>query len=385
MNQERASDQSSRSQSSQHEQAGSEFHDLSKISIVRKGERAEEPAAVVRTQEQLDRDIVQLAEQVARLDQNLDKVIVGMRPERRLMIISPFVGRHILIEGMPGLAKTLLCRSFAESMGLEFQRIQFTPDLTANDIIGFQRPNGRGEFEFQPGPIFGNIILADEINRAPGKTQSALLQAMQEGEVTVDRTTFLLPKPFLVMATQNPLEISSATYPLPDAQLDRIGVKSIVAYPSREENLEIAVRDTGSLVPKVDKIYSREEAEELFRRGHELARGVQIEQQIMNKVVDMCRALNPRAEKDNSFLDETKNGTIISGPSPRAASTVLRYAQGVAVLDGRSYVVTEDVHEIALPVLRHRVELSGSAIEDGKSVDAIVNKAVIKALGNPKR
>lgn len=357
--------------------------DPADFSITRKRDLKDEAPTVARTQVELDRDIEILAEQVSRINHNLDRVIVGMEQERRLMIISPFVKRHILLEGTPGLAKTLLCQSFAESLGLQFQRIQFTPDLTSNDIIGFQRPNGQGRFEFQPGPIFANIVLADEINRSPGKTQSALLQAMQEGEVTVDRETYVLPKPFLVLATQNPLELSSATYPLPDAQLDRIGVKTKVRYPKRSESLEIAIRDTSSTVPRVEKLFSKAEAEDLFKRGQELARGVQIEPQILNNVVDMCRALN-RLPDERSFLAEANDGTIQRGPSPRAVGTLLRYAQGVAVLDGRSYVVSEDIHEVALPVLRHRVELSDLALDKQVEVDGLIKRSLYKYLGEPK-
>ncbi len=347
--------------------------------------RAEQkPSSVIRTQQQLEQEIASLSEQVKKLDENLDSVIVGMNEARRLMIVSALVNRHILLEGVPGLGKTLLCNAFAQSLGLEFQRIQFTPDLTASDILGFQRPTASGEFSFQKGPIFGNIILADEINRAPGKTQSALLEAMQEGQVTVDRETYKLPRPFLVLATQNPLESSSATYPLPDAQLDRIGVQVMIPYPSEDELLEIAIRDTGSNPQQPKELFTKNEAEELFKHGQVLARGVQIEREIVKSVVSMCRALNPR-ELNKSDISPITADNIIQGPSPRAVGTLLRYAQGMAVLEGRSYVTTDDIQAVALPVLRHRMQLSDTAYSKDITPTQIIEKAVDKFFGSSKR
>lgn len=333
------------------------------------------------SQDELETEIKILADEVTRLDKNLDSVIVGMKEERRFMIISALVGRHMLLEGAPGHAKTLLCRCFAQSLGLTFQRIQFTPDLTANDIIGFQRPSAdKSTFEFQQGPIFANVVLADEINRAPGKTQSALLEAMQEGQVSVDRTTYALPRPFIVLATQNPMEISQATYALPDAQLDRFGVKMGITYPSREELIEIQVRDTKGEVPRVETLYTQNEAEQLFRKGRSLARGVLIEPEIHASVAELIMALNP-AKKSEFQIEEAKDGTIIRGPSPRAAGTLLRYAQGIALLDGRSYVRREDVHQVVSPVLRHRVELSPEKYGEEINLDHIIRRTAERCIG----
>lgn len=337
---------------------------------------------VAQSQAELLQEIRELSSKIAQIQEGLDPVIVGMQKERRFMVISAMIGKHMLLEGEPGLAKTLLCSSFAKVLGLNFQRIQFTPDLTANDILGFQRPNAeRTDFEFIPGPIFANIVLADEINRSPGKTQAALLQAMQEGEVSVDRVTYKLDRPFIVLATQNPNEISQATYALPDAQLDRFGVKMELRYPNYEEMLAINMRDTAGTAPEVETLFRAEDAVQIFTRANELARGVQIEKKIIVTVTQLCHSLNPNGD-DRYRSKEAKDGTIIRGPSPRGVSTLLRYAQGVAITEGRSYVTFDDINEVLLPVLRHRVEIDPTADPKTYSVDRLIANASATHLKN---
>jgi MoxR-like ATPase len=298
----------------------------------------------------------QIRSQRERLEPFFDeiaKVMVGQRQLINRLVMGLLTDGHVLLEGVPGLAKTLAIRTLARTLRLDFHRVQFTPDLLPADVLGTQIYNPRtGEFTVKRGPIFANVILADEINRAPAKVQSALLQAMEEKQVTIGETTFSLPAPFLVLATQNPLE-QEGTYPLPEAQVDRFMFKVIMTYPSKAEELVILERmgsvahhievqpvletdDLASLRETVDKIY--------------------VDEKIKNYIVDLIHATRRPAEYG---LELT--GLIQNGASPRATIALIRAGRANAFLEGRCFVTPHDIKSIALDVLRHRVLVSYEA------------------------
>jgi MoxR-like ATPase len=302
------------------------------------------------------------------------KVIVGQRPLIDRLLIGLLTDGHILLEGVPGLAKTLAIRTVARTLRLEFKRIQFTPDLLPADVLGTQIYNPRtGEFSVKRGPIFANVILADEINRAPAKVQSALLEAMQEKQVTIGETTFPLPHPFLVLATQNPIE-QEGTYPLPEAQVDRFMLKVLLGYPSKAEELIILDR-MGSIVPhlKVDPIL---EAEELLAL-REAVDGIYVDEKIKNYIVDIVHSTRRPADYG---LDMA--GLIQFGASPRATIALIRSAKAQAFLEGRGYVTPHDVKSTAPDVMRHRLIISYEAeAEELKAEDLV--KRILERLPVP--
>ena len=293
----------------------------------------------------------------------VQKIIVGQSGLMDRMLIGLLCDGHLLLEGLPGLAKTTAVKSLATAIKTSFQRIQFTPDLLPADILGTQiyRPDN-GTFEIEKGPIFNNIILADEINRAPAKVQSALLEAMQERQVTIGGQTFILENPFLVLATQNPIE-QEGTYPLPEAQIDRFMLKIKVDYPSSEEEKEIMNRvyaeavETISGVVEVADIYS----------ARTVMRSIHMEEKITDYIVQLCGATrNP----ENFGLDI---GSMISfGASPRASIWLGIAARAHAFLNGRGYVTPQDVKSMAPDVLRHRIILSYEAEAEGKTTDDLI-------------
>ncbi len=293
----------------------------------------------------------------------IEKVIVGQRSLLDRMLIGLLCDGHLLLEGLPGLAKTTAVKTLAATIRTTFQRLQFTPDLLPADILGTQvyRPDN-GSFEIKKGPIFHNIILADEINRAPAKVQSALLEAMQERQVTIGEETFLLEKPFLVLATQNPIE-QEGTYPLPEAQIDRFMLKIKVDYPSAEEEKEIMERVYGGAVERaagVVDVSSIESARETMRNIH-------MEEKIVDYIVRLTRATRRPQEFGLDF------GPMISyGASPRASIWLGRAARANAFLCGRGYVTPQDVKSLAPDVFRHRIILSYEAEADGKSADDLI-------------
>ncbi len=277
----------------------------------------------------------------------MSKVIVGQRTMLDRLLISLLTGGHVLLEGVPGLAKTLAVRTLAQGLQLTFQRIQFTPDLLPADVVGTQIYNPRtGEFSLKKGPIFANLVLADEINRAPAKVQSALLEAMQEKQVTIGDQSYPLEQPFLVLATQNPIE-QEGTYPLPEAQVDRFMLKLQITYPNRDEELAIlnrmsAVEPDLSIAPVLDAT----DIAELRRVIDELY----VDEKIKRYIVDVVHA----TRRPTDFgLD--LNSYIQYGASPRATIFLTRAAKGMAFLDGRGYVTPQDVKSIGYDVLRHRV------------------------------
>ena len=299
------------------------------------------------------------------------KVIVGHDDVIQHVLICLFAGGHVLLEGVPGLGKTLLIRTLAESLDLSFSRIQFTPDLMPGDIIGtniiVEDPNGRKHFEFQRGPIFGHILLADEVNRATPKTQSALLEGMQEGSVTVSGTSNLLPAPFFVLATQNPIEMEG-TYPLPEAQLDRFLFKLRVKYPALEELTEIIERTTQVREVEVQRVMSGPEVL-AFR---ELVREIPIASHVRDLASLIVLSTHPQWER----APEAARRFVRYGASPRGAQALVLGAKVRALSDGRYNVSVEDLRAMALPALRHRLILNFEGEAEGVDVDRLIGDLV---------
>jgi MoxR-like ATPase len=293
----------------------------------------------------------------------IEKVIVGQRNLMERILIGLLCNGHLLLEGLPGLAKTTAVKTLAATIRTTFQRIQFTPDLLPADILGTQvyRPDS-ASFEIKKGPIFHNIILADEINRAPAKVQSALLEAMQEQQITIGETTFPLESPFLVLATQNPIE-QEGTYPLPEAQIDRFMLKIKVGYPSAEEEKEIMQRVNRAVVGGINGVVDVSQIE----LARETMRSIHMEEKIVDYIVRISRATrNPEG-----FGLELRP-MISYGASPRASIWLGQASIAHAFLNGRGYVTPQDVKSMAPDVLRHRIILSYEAEAEGKSTDDLI-------------
>ena len=293
----------------------------------------------------------------------IGKVVVGQRNLVERLLIGLLCDGHLLLEGLPGLAKTTAVKTLAGAIRTAFQRIQFTPDLLPADILGTQvyRPDN-GSFEIKKGPVFHNIILADEINRAPAKVQSALLEAMQERQVTIGETTFQLDRPFLVLATQNPIE-QEGTYPLPEAQIDRFMLKIKVDYPSAEEEKEIMARvctGVGDSVNGVVEVSQIDSARETMRSIH-------MEEKIVDYIVRISRAT-----RDSKDFGLELGSMITYGASPRASIWLGLASRAHAFLNGRGYVTPQDVKSMAPDVLRHRIILSYEAEAEGKTTDDLI-------------
>jgi MoxR-like ATPase len=299
------------------------------------------------------------------------KVIVGHDEIVHGVLTCLFIGGHALLEGVPGLGKTLLVRTLADAVSLDFNRIQFTPDLMPADIIGtnivMELPDGRRVFEFQPGPVFSQIVLADEINRATPKTQSALLEAMQEHSVTVGGQIHVLKEPFFVMATQNPIE-QEGTYPLPEAQLDRFLLKLIVGYSTRDELSTILDRTTRGERPKAEKVLDGE----TLLRLQALVRDVIIAPHVQDYAIRLALATHPQGP----FAAGVTNQYVRWGSSPRGAQTLVLAAKVRSLLDGRFNVSFEDLRRVYLPSLRHRVLLNFEAQAEGINPDEILLKVL---------
>ncbi len=302
---------------------------------------------------------------IASMKEELKKVIVGQDDIIDKVMIAIIADGHVLLEGVPGLAKTLLIKTLAESMDVDFKRIQFTPDLLPADIMGTKIYNHKNAtFSTQKGPIFANIILADEINRAPPKVQSALLEAMQEYQVTISGDTLPLKRPFLVLATQNPIE-TEGTYMLPEAQVDRFMFKLVITYPDLEEEKEIIRRMTGGKDPKTNKIASPKDILDLQRFCRTVYADEKVEDYV-SEIVDCTR----HPEKYGLEV----NGHIDYGASPRASIWLIIAAKANALLNGRGYVTPEDIQDIAYDVLRHRIILSFEAEAEEIQTDDIIKK-----------
>lgn len=307
------------------------------------------------------------------IEEELSQLIVGMKDIVRGTLAAIFAGGHVLLEGAPGLGKTRLVRAVATTLSLTFKRIQFTPDLMPSDVTGTEILNendqGKREFVFKAGPIFANIVLADEINRATPKTQSALLEAMEERQITVLGETHKLPDPFFVLATQNPIELEG-TYPLPEAQLDRFLVKLILRHPRQNELKEILNRTTGSSIPQVSGILEQRGGKQTIDRMKMLVRQVLVAGPLQEVIVRMMSALSPEGE----FATEKVKRYVRFGPGPRGAQAVMLIAKVHAVLDGRINLAFEDIKSALVPALRHRLILNFQAEADGVSADSIIEE-----------
>jgi MoxR-like ATPase len=313
--------------------------------------------------------LTDVAEVAGRLERELGKAIVGQQRVIREILIAFLAGGHCLLRGVPGLAKTLLIKTLADSVSLKFNRIQFTPDLMPSDIIGAEvieedRASGKRVIRFIRGPIFANIILADEINRTPPKTQAALLEAMQEYQVTVSGERFTLERPLFVLATQNPIE-QEGTYPLPEAQLDRFMFNIVIEYPSADEERRILSITTGNAQPSVMPVADGAEIERL----HALVRDVPAAENVIDYATRLVRATRPAPEAPGDVRKWVRWGA-----GPRAGQALLLGAKARALLDGRSVAAPEDIDAVALPVLRHRVLMNFQAEADGVDADAIVQR-----------
>jgi MoxR-like ATPase len=301
------------------------------------------------------------------------RVIVGQDVLLERMVVALAARGHLLVEGVPGLAKTLAIKTFAGALGVEFKRIQFTPDLVPADIVGTRIYNQKlGEFEVSLGPIFANLVLADEVNRAPAKVQSALLEAMQERQVTIGRETHMLPDPFLVMATQNPIE-SDGTYPLPEAQVDRFMLKVLVDYPSATEEFVIVER----MVAGLEAVRQTMSVQQL-RHLQEAVRTVYVDPSLIEYAVAVASA----TRKPETLGLEELSPYITFGVSPRASINMVIAAQALALVRGRQYVLPEDVRTIAPDVLRHRLVLSYEALADDVTAQYVID-AVLGAIPVP--
>jgi MoxR-like ATPase len=311
------------------------------------------------------------------IEEQIGRVIVGQHELVRTVLICLLCEGHVLLEGVPGLGKTMLLRTLSEVVDLEFSRIQFTPDLMPADIVGTQvleeGEDGHRRFRFRPGPVFAGLILADEINRATPKTQSALLEAMQERRVTVAGETRPLPRPFLVMATQNPLEMEG-TYPLPEAQLDRFLLKALVPFPDADDLVAVIDRTTGDTTPEVERVAGAERLAAMI----ELTRQVPIADHLTRHAVDLVLATHPDHE---SAPDEVRK-YVRFGASPRAGQALVLAAKAAALLDGRPNVAADDVRAIVPAALRHRLVLGYEATADGVAADALTT-AVLAAVPPP--
>jgi len=310
-------------------------------------------------------------EKIKAVINEVKKVVVGQDKMVNRLLIGLFTNGHILLEGVPGLAKTLTVNTLAKVLHLDFKRIQFTPDLLPSDLIGTMIYNQlNADFEVKKGPIFANIILADEVNRSPAKVQSALLEAMQEKQVTIGETTFLLDRPFLVLATQNPVD-QEGTYPLPEAQVDRFMMKVHIDYPSKSDELEVMRRMTNILYSsQVEAILSKEE---IFAIRGEI-NNVRIAEPLENYIIELVFAT--RSPEKYGLKDEAKY--IQFGASPRASINLNLASRAVAYMDGRDYVLPEDVKEVAEDVLNHRIIVNYEAEADNISTRELVNRILDK-------
>jgi MoxR-like ATPase len=325
-----------------------------------------------------ENDLARLAARLAALRAEIGRVIVGQDEVVDELLIGFLAGGHCLLEGVPGLAKTLLIRTLADAVHLSFRRIQFTPDLMPTDVVGTEileedHATGRRFFKFQRGPIFAHIVLADEINRTPPKTQAALLEAMQEVAVTYAGTTYPLERPFFVLATQNPVE-QTGTYPLPEAQLDRFLLHVRIGYPSEAEELDILRRTTGRETVTVNAVLTGEE----ILAAQALARDIRVSDDLFAYAARLVRATRPE-QTDIAFVREWTRW----GASPRAGQSLVLAAKARALLHGRLAVTLDDVRHVAFPVLRHRLLVNFRAEAEGIGPDD-VTKRLLAEVPEPR-
>ena len=323
-----------------------------------------------KTDDNVSRAIAGVHERYTEFRKQLGKVIVGMEDVTEQLMMAILCRGHCILQGMPGLAKTLLISQFASLMDLSFHRIQFTPDLMPSDITGGEmleenHSTGKREFRFVKGPVFANLLLADEINRTPPKTQSALLEAMEERQVSLNGETYPLPDPFFVLATQNPVEVEG-TYPLPEAQLDRFLFKIKVHYPTREDEREICRRQTTDYSATTKHVFNADTV--LFMQR--LVRRIVVSEHVYNAAVDLTRSTRPGVGQ----LPEDLREMVQWGAGPRASIALLMAAKARALLHKRVHVTTDDIHHVALPVMRHRIIPTFNAEAAGVNNDLVISR-----------
>jgi len=307
-------------------------------------------------------DIELYQQKIKECEEEIGKGIIGQKDIIRQVMLALLSGGNVLLEGMPGLGKTMLVRTIGQVFLLTFKRIQFTPDLMPSDVTGTNimvKDEGKSSFRFEKGPVFANLVLADEINRATPKTQSALLEAMQEHTVTVGNESHTLEEPFLVLATQNPIE-QEGTYPLPEAQLDRFMFKIFVKFPCKEELRGIVGLTEGQDPPEIRGLMNGEE----LLQARKLISRIPVADAVMNYILELVMATH----EENPYIRE--------GASPRAAQALIRASKARAFMEGRFNVSFDDVKSVACPVLRHRIILSFDAISDGVSEDTVINQII---------
>jgi len=319
-----------------------------------------------------DERVAEFQRAFARAEEEVGKVIVGHRDVVRKLLTALFAGGHILIEGVPGLGKTLMVKTASEVLGLSFKRIQFTPDLMPADIIGTQvltEANGRREFVFKPGPIFAHVVLGDEINRATPKTQSAVLEAMEERQVTVFGETYRLDPPYIVLATQNPIELEG-TYPLPEAQMDRFLFKVVIVSPKPEELREIMHRTTGAQMYKIQPNFEAGDAPIKIEELKQLVREVMVSEPVERYVISLITACTPGSPAASPEITQY----LRFGPSPRGAQALVLGGKVNALLAGRVSVSYEDIDDTVLPALRHRLLRNFQAEAENVSTEQLLEQ-----------
>ncbi len=322
----------------------------------------------------IEKEVIALNKKLQRLKNEMAKVIIGQEKAINLLLITFLAGGHALLEGVPGLAKTLMIRTLSSTLDLKFKRIQFTPDLMPSDIIGTEvleedLSTGKKFFKFNKGPLFANIILADEINRTPPKTQAALLEAMQEFEVTYSGKTYALDRPFFILATQNPIE-QSGTFMLPEAQQDRFLLYIKIGYPSEADETVILKNTTGTKKQEIQKIINGED----IIRLQELVREIPISDELIKYISKLVRATRPETTTI-SYIKEW----VSWGAGPRAGQAMILSAKALVLLEGRWAVTLQDIKQVAFPVLRHRIVINFRAEAEGITVDDITT-TLLKAL-----
>lgn len=307
--------------------------------------------------------------QIQMVLENIEKVMIGKREVAELSIVALLARGHVLLEDVPGVGKTMMVRALAKSFDAQFKRIQFTPDLLPSDVVGVSIYNPKTmEFEFRAGPIMGDVVLADEINRTSPKTQSALLEAMEEASVTIDGNTLMINQPFFVMATQNPIE-HEGTYPLPEAQLDRFLLKIKMGYPTRGQEVEILRRaENGKSIEKIEAVLSVAQLIEL----QQLVQGVYVEGSVKNYMVELASQTR-------------ENNYVYLGVSPRATIALMKASQAYAFMKGRSYVIPDDVQYLAPYVFSHRLVLKPDARYDDVTAEEIIERIIAKTPVPTKR
>ncbi len=326
-------------------------------------------------------DIEQVHAAARDIAAQLGRIIVGQQTVVEELLTCLLAGGHCLLVGVPGLAKTLMVRSLADCLGLSFNRVQFTPDLMPADVTGTEviqedRSTGLRELRFIPGPVFANVVLADEINRTPPKTQAALLEAMQEHQVTVGGVRHPLPEPFFVLATQNPIE-QEGTYPLPEAQLDRFMFEVLIDYPDEEEEFQIVRQTTSISTPKITSVLSHEQLQRMQAIVREIP--------VADSVIRFALSLSRLSRHNNSEAPEFIKQYVTWGAGPRASQHLILAAKARAAIQGRVHVDLDDVRAVAAPVMRHRIVTNYHAEADKQSADMIVQKLVEHATRASER